>query len=429
MGGVGKTTLAKEVYKQTQIRNKFDTRAWLYVSQDYKPMKIIKELILQLANPEEDKVKIVDTMDKLSVAEAWDLIVRSFPDNDKSSRLLLTSRRIEVALHADAHTTPYKLEVLSEEESWELFLKKAFSENRECPQDLVDVGKAILRKCDGLPLAITVMGGLLAGKKKRKSEWQRVQRNLSSYLVKTNGVSTILALSYRDLPPHLKSCFLYLGLLQKGKDILVKQLMHVWIAHGLIHQKEEQKLEDIVEDYLDELIGRNMLQAKEEIFLEVDNPSISLSGSRHRVLYSPLKSYKYLRNSRSYARSLLSFDSSATLVNLDCICTSSSKLLKVLYIDSPGLKMISDSIGKLCSLKYLGIGWKTRIKKLPRSISHLQNLETIDMPMSRYYFVLVPNVLWKLENLRHLLGYIIFPSLLKIDLLNNLQTLGSIPVT
>ncbi|PHU25985.1 hypothetical protein BC332_04317 [Capsicum chinense] len=433
MGGVGKTNLAKEVYKQTQIRNKFDTRAWLYVSQDYKPMKIIKELILQLANPEEDKVKIVDTMDKLSVAGLEEttflLHQRSFPDNDKSSRLLLTSRRMEVALHADAHTTPYKLEVLSEEESWELFLKKAFSENRECPQDLVDVGKAILQKCDGLPLAITVMGGLLAGKKKRKSEWQRVQRNLSSYLVKTHGVSTILALSYRDLPPHLKSCFLYLGLLQKGKDILVKQLMHVWIAHGLIHQKEERKLEDIVEDYLDELIGRNMLQAKEEIFLEVDNPSISLSGSRHRVLYSPLKSYKYLRNSRSYVRSLLSFDSSATLVNLDCICTRSFKLLKVLYIDSPGLKMISDSIGKLCSLKYLGIGWKTRIKKLPRSISHLQNLETIDMPMSRYYFVLVPNVLWKLENLRHLLGYINFPSLLKIDLLNNLQTLGSIPVT
>ncbi|KAF3676357.1 putative arabinogalactan peptide 12-like [Capsicum annuum] len=365
MGGVGKTTLAKEVYKQTQIRNKFDTRAWLYVSQDYKPMKIIKELILQLANPEEDKVKIVDTMDKLS-----------FPDNDKSSRLLLTSRRMEVALHADAHTTPYKLEVLSEEESWELFLKKAFSENRECPQDLVDVGKAILQKCDGLPLAITVMGGILAGKKKRKSEWQRVQRNLSSYLVKTHGVSTILALSYRDLPPHLKSCFLYLGLLQKGKDILVKQLMHVWIAHGLIHQKEEQKLEDIVEDYLDELIGRNMLQvilvraddkvkscrlhdllrdfcnikAKEEIFLEVDNPSISLSESRHHVLYSPLERYKYLGDSKSFVRSVLSFDSSAKLVNLDSICTSSFKLLKVLYIDSPGLKVISDNIGKLCSL-------------------------------------------------------------------------------
>ncbi|PHT55695.1 hypothetical protein CQW23_04181 [Capsicum baccatum] len=475
MGGIGKTTLAKEVYNQSQIRNKFDTRAWLYVSQEYKPMKIIKELILQLAKPEEDKAMIVDRMDQLSQAgleemlqrrledtcylivlddiwttEAWDFIVRSLPGNDKSSRLLLTSRRMEVALHADAHTPPYKLEVLSEEESWELFLKKAFSENLECPQDLVDVGKAILQKCDGLPLAITVMGGLLAGKKKQKSEWQRVQRNLSSDLVKTHGISTILALSYQDLPPHLKSCFLYLGLLQKGKDILVKQLMHIWIAHGLIHRKEEQKLEDIVEDYLDELIGRNMLQvilvradervkscrlhdllrdfcimkAKEEIFFEVDTPSTSLSEFRHHVLYSPLERY----NSKSYVRSLLSFDSSSTLVNLDCICTSSFKLLKVLYIDSPGLKVISDSIGKLFSLKYFGLGRKTRIKKLPRSISHLQNLETIDMPMSRYYSVLVPNVLWRLENLRHLLGYINSPTLLKIDLLNNLRTLGSIPV-
>nr|XP_016438209.1 PREDICTED: putative disease resistance protein At1g50180 [Nicotiana tabacum] len=485
MGGIGKTTLAKEVYNQAQIRDKFDTRAWVYVSQDYKPAKIIKELILQLANPEEDKVKMVETMDKLSEAgleemlhrrledtcylivlddiwttEAWDLLARSFPDNDKSSRLLLTSRRKEVALHADAHTIPYELKVLNEEESWELFLKKAFSEDRECPQDLVDVGKEILEKCDGLPLAITVIGGLLAGKKKQRSEWQRVQRNLGSHLVgsQTYGVSTILALSYHDLPPHLKSCFLYLGLLQKDKDIPVQQLMHIWIAHGLVHQKGEEELGDIAEDYLDELICRNMVQviqvraddrvrscrlhdllrdfcimkAKEEIFLEVHekvvNQSIPLSEPRHHVLYCPIERYKYLGNSKSYMRSLLSFDSSAKLVNLDCICKSSFKLLKVLYIDSPGLKVISDSIGKLYSLKYLGVGWKTRIKKLPRSISRLKNLETIDMPMSRYYSVLVPNVLWKLENLRHLIGYINSPSLLKIDLLNNVQTLGSIPV-
>ncbi|MCD7445944.1 hypothetical protein HAX54_024645 [Datura stramonium] len=339
MGVVGKRTLAKEVYNQTQIRDKFDIRAWSYVSQAYKPMKIIKELILQLANPEEDKVKIVDTMYKLSEAgleemlqrslveacylivlddiwttEAWDLIVRSFPDNDKSSRLLVTSRRKEVASHADAHTTPYKLKVLGEKESWELFLKKAFAEDRECPQDLVDVGKEIPEKCDGLPLASTVIVSLLAGKMKQRSEWKRVQRNLASHVVKnqTYGVSTILALSYQDLPPHLESFFLYLGLLPKSKDITVKKVMHIWVAHGLIHQKGEQKLEDIVEDYLDELISRNMVQAKEEIFLEVDNPSISLSGSRHRVLYSPLKS-----------------------------CTSSFKLLKLLYIDSPGFRVIS----------------------------------------------------------------------------------------
>nr|XP_019067590.1 uncharacterized protein LOC109119486 [Solanum lycopersicum] len=170
------------------------------------------------------------------------------------------------------------------------------------------------------------------------------------------------------------------------------------------------------------------MQAKEEMFLEVDNPSISLSESWHRVLYTPLERYEYLGNSKSYIRSLLCFDSSAKLVNLKCICTSSFKLLKVLYIDSPGLNVISDSIGKLCSLKYLGIGWKTCIKKFPHSISRLQNLETIDMPMSRFYSVKVPNVLWKLENLRHILGYINSPSLLKIDLPNNLQTLGSIPV-
>lgn len=163
----------------------------------------------------------------------------------------------------DARTIPYELKVLNEEESWELFLKKSFPEERECPEDLVDVGKEILEKCDGLPLAITVIGGLLAGKKEQRSEWERVKRNLSSHLAgsQTYGVSAILALSYHDLPPDLKSCFLYLGLLRKDRHFCAA-LKHLWIAHGLIHQNlgEQQRLEDIAEDYLDELTGRNTVQ-------------------------------------------------------------------------------------------------------------------------------------------------------------------------
>nr|XP_016481349.1 PREDICTED: putative disease resistance protein At1g50180 [Nicotiana tabacum] len=422
MGGLGKTTLAKEVYNEAHIRDQFDCQAWIYVSQDYKPAKIIKELILQLANPEEDKVKIVETMDKLSEAgleemlqrrlegkrylivlddiwtkEAWDLLARSFPDNDKSSRLLLTSRIKEVALHADAHTIPYELKVLNEEESWELFLKKSFPEERECPEDLVDVGKEILEKCDGLPLAITVIGGLLAGKKKQRSEWERVKRNLSSHLAgsQTYGVSAILALSYHDLPPDLKSCFLYLGLLRKDRDISVQQLKHLWIAHGLIHQNlgEQQRLEDIAEDYLDELIGRNMVQV---ILVRADD------RVRSCRLHDLLRDFCIMKAKEEIF-----------LINLDTMSfTVHSR----------------DSIGKLGCLKYLGIGWKTRIKMLPPSLIRLKNLETIDMPMSRHYSVLIPNVLGKLENLRRLLGYINSPSLLKIDLPNNLQIIGSIPV-
>lgn len=176
------------------------------------------------------------------------------------------------------------------------------------------------------------------------------------------------------------------------------------------------------------------MKAKDEIFLQVHDQNADISTvlsnqSRHHVLYYPLERYNYLGYSKTYIRSLLSFDSSSAELNLDRICTSSSfKLLKVLYIDSPGLNVIPDSIGKLCCLKYLGIGWKTRIKMLPPSLIQLKNLETIDMPMSMHYSVLIPNVLGKLENLRRLLGYINSPSLLKIDLPNNLQIIGSIPV-
>uniref|UniRef100_K4B854 NB-ARC domain-containing protein n=1 Tax=Solanum lycopersicum TaxID=4081 RepID=K4B854_SOLLC len=189
MGGVGKTTLAKEVYNQTQIREKFDIRAWLYVSQDYKPMKIIKELILQLASPEEDKVKIVDTMDKLSQAGLEEMLQRRLKDTcylivlddiwtqkhgiSLLDHFLTTISQVDCYLPAAVRRLPCmqmlilhftNIKYLSKEESWELFLKIENAEDREFPHDLVGVGKEILEKCDGLPLAITVIGGLLAVK-------------------------------------------------------------------------------------------------------------------------------------------------------------------------------------------------------------------------------------------------------------------------
>ena len=94
-------------------------------------------------------------------------------------------------------------------------------------------GKEMIGYCEGLPLAITVLGGLLAAKQTRE-EWEDVLRHIKSYLhVEQNlRVNKVLALSYIDLACHLKPCFLYLGHFPKDFEILTKELIWMWMGHG-----------------------------------------------------------------------------------------------------------------------------------------------------------------------------------------------------
>ncbi|RVW80488.1 putative disease resistance protein [Vitis vinifera] len=121
-------------------------------------------------------------------------------------------------------------------------------------------------KCGGLPLAIITLRGLLA-KKRRLKEWERMCRNINSYLRSGKGdgeenglISEKLALSYYDLPYQLKPCFLYLGLFPKDTEVSTKKLIRMWVAEGIVTSMNEEKVEDIAERYLGELIDRCMVE-------------------------------------------------------------------------------------------------------------------------------------------------------------------------
>ena len=77
------------------------------------------------------------------------------------------------------------------------------------PQDLVEIGEQIARKCQGLPLAIVVVAGILTKKDDKKEEWERVAGSLSSHIASDpKQCMDILELSYNHLPHHLRLCFL-----------------------------------------------------------------------------------------------------------------------------------------------------------------------------------------------------------------------------
>ncbi|GMP92799.1 hypothetical protein CsSME_00042881 [Camellia sinensis var. sinensis] len=144
-----------------------------------------------------------------------------FPNDKNGSRLMCTSHLKELSMHASPDCHPHCLRFLTEEESWELLQQKVF-QNESCPPELIKIGKQIMKKCEGLPLAIVIIAGLLANNIKTRESWKQVAQSVSSYIVSDpNQYLDTLALSYSHLPRHLKPCFLYLGEFPEDEEIPV----------------------------------------------------------------------------------------------------------------------------------------------------------------------------------------------------------------
>ncbi|XP_042486472.1 putative disease resistance RPP13-like protein 3, partial [Macadamia integrifolia] len=289
MGGLGKTTLAKTVYNRSDVKKIFDSCAWIYVSQEYKIKDLLFGAIAQLMMHKEEELekknkeylknmlsnylkqgRCLLVFDDVWRREDWDKLREAFlghQDDGKQLRVVLTTCNVEVARHADPLTAPHELRHLGEEESFELFSKKVFqyqvgNEESGYSKELKKLGKKLVPRCDGLPLAIVVLGGLLSTKDKKLSVWTKVFE--SAYWQLNQGpqqCKDILALSYADLPFYLKSCFLYFGLFPEDHEIQSRKLIQLWATEGFVQQRGDQTIEDVAEEYLEELIETNMIQA------------------------------------------------------------------------------------------------------------------------------------------------------------------------
>ena len=90
--------------------------------------------------------------------------------------------------------------------------------------------------------------------------WTETVANVNLYLNKEEEKCLdVLALSYEDMSPSLKSYFLYFGVFPEDFEILARQLIQLWIAEGFIMQDKSKKIEDVAEEYLEELIDRSLI--------------------------------------------------------------------------------------------------------------------------------------------------------------------------
>ncbi|XP_019179597.1 PREDICTED: disease resistance protein RPM1-like isoform X2 [Ipomoea nil] len=461
-GGLGKTTLVKQAYDDAEVKNHFQYRVWVTVSETFEIKELLKDAIKQFVQQTKQGLPLdfeamsstglkefvkenlsgrryIIVFDDIWGINAWMEIKCVLPKQAFGSRVVITTRNSELGAQAchDTRGVVYSLKHLSPEDSSTLFCRKTFLCD-SCPQHLVNITTNILNRCCGLPLAIVVIAGVLATKTEDIEECERFQQSLNFQLVEGNdtmkNMKNILSLSYYDLPYYLKYCFLYLCIFPEDFIIQRMQVVRLWIAEGFVRENNGQVKGKIAEAYLDELIHRNLIQIErktriekikgfrvhdilrevvlsksvEQNFATIANGRNIESSNKFRRLAIHKFDDQILKStsSKKHLHSLLVIKPLSTLnvlLLLSKFFTGSYyNPLKVLDLGNSQLEEIPEQVFNLFQLKYLSLRG-TKLRSVPKSIGCLQNLETLDL---RYTHVNeLPAELSKLCKLRHLLCY------------------------
>ncbi|XP_028116203.1 putative disease resistance protein RGA3 [Camellia sinensis] len=270
IGGLGKTTLAQMAFNDERVKPHFDSKIWVYVSQDFDVKRVIKATI-ESANEKACEAVDLDSLQRklrdmlngkryLIVLDdvwdedpdKWDAFKYSLACGSKGASVIVTTRVDKVASIMGT-ISPHRLSVLSKEDCWLLFRQRAFGLGNEERPKVVAIGKEIVKKCGGVPLAAKALGGLMRFKREEK-EWLHVKESKFWNLPQDkNSILPALRLSYSYLPLESRQCFAYCAIFPKGSQIQKRDLIRLWMANGYISCKGGWEPEDIGDQIWNEL--------------------------------------------------------------------------------------------------------------------------------------------------------------------------------
>ncbi|XP_074560787.1 putative disease resistance protein RGA1 [Curcuma longa] len=286
MGGMGKTTLEKKIFGNDEmVKKQFKKQVWLHVSKDYSQIGILKQALrgigghddgLQSRAEVEGQIvpllseSLLLVLDDIWSADVWMDLLRNVILNGSGRRVILFTTRHENVARAMRADFVHHVEKMHEDSGWELIRKIVFGDEEDVIiSELKEVGMKIVRKCDGLPLAIIVIAGVLFHKEKSKRKWKKVvESKLWSIKEIDAELSNALYLSYEDLPSHLKQCFLSCAFY---RDISFRlDIIPLWLSEGFVIEQSDNLMENIAEGYYKELIARNLLQTSQTFIADYE---------------------------------------------------------------------------------------------------------------------------------------------------------------
>jgi len=424
LGGLGKTTLAQLIFNHERVVKHFELRMWVCVSQDFSLKRITKAVLESASGHAWENLdldllqrKLLDFIQGkrylLVLDDVWDdkqenwHRLRSVLACGGTGASILVTTRLSKVAEIMGTLSQHDISKLSDKDCWELFKQRAFGPNEVERTELVVIGKEILKRCGGVPLAAIALGSLLRFKREEK-EWHYVKENKLWNLQDEDYVMPALRLSYLNLPVKLRQCFAFCALFPKDQRTDKQFLIELWIANGFISSNELLDEEEIANEIWNELYWRSFFHD-----IEIGNygqiTSFKMHDLVHDLAQSVSEEVRCITHNNDMPSTIerihhLSFYEESSLTEFDSIWVRSFKSLKT-YIGVGGDKVLPYVL-KFHSLRALKLN---NMKKVPSSIGHLKYLRYLNL--SSGDFETLPEPICKLRNLQ----------ILKLDHCQNLQ--------
>ncbi|XP_078158381.1 putative disease resistance protein RGA3 isoform X1 [Carex rostrata] len=439
MGGIGKTTLASKIFNDRRIQEEFQLKIWVCVSKEVKGVELLKCMIREAGGEHgaaQERSELAPILKRLVQGKkfllvlddvweesraVWDGMLRTpMSGGAHGSRLLVTTRDGRVADGMRAAKL-HRVEKLSDEDGWSLLIKQVFQNEQESEiQEFKNIGLQLVKKCDGLPLAIKTIGGVLCTKLKTKVEWQTVLRSNMWSIVGVSSIHNAFHLSYEDLSSPLKQCFIFCSLFPEDFKFDQMDLIYQWLAEGYLQDKVD--FWELGNKYYTELLVRNLLEATEHFYDQAECRMHDLLWSFARQLGKdencvlregdvlsrpdgPLKIRRLsiegnkvnteLFKKENGLRTLFLRDKPE--ISLDYVCKAFSNL-RMLDLRSSNFSSLPNSLCELMHLRYLDVAG-SKITKLPNSIGNLKYLAYLNLTRCKILLD-VPRSITNLQELK-----------------------------
>ncbi|GKV51101.1 hypothetical protein SLEP1_g57776 [Rubroshorea leprosula] len=420
MGGVGKTTIMKQVHNQLLKESTVKEVVWVKVSRDFDIVlqqkrqfdslnfqkDIARKLRLNL-NEHEDATRLAGRILQrlqqgscvLILDDVWEPFSLEHVGILDACKMVLTTRSQEVA--GQMQCKKILVEPLPDDEAVALFLDKVGSEVVSDPKYKSDIEpflNQILKKCKGLPLAIGVVAKTMRGKFDRHL-WEMADKKLS----KSKEIVDCLKFSYDHLEEQYKECFLYCALYPEDHEIEKDELIEFWIEEGFIEDESGSRYlmicegHSIIQKFIDNCMlesvkkecngkwvlphalvkmknkedGVTMHDLLREMALKIIHPQFMVkAGMALEELPEEVERRKNLLKVSLMKNQIREFPSSM----LSPKCT----VLTTLLLSRNNITTIPEAFfDHMPGLKILDLSGNPKLHRLPSSVSKLESLTTL----------------------------------------------------
>ncbi|KAL5216346.1 hypothetical protein ABZP36_007747 [Zizania latifolia] len=489
-GGIGKTTLMQDIYNSKEVQAHFQIRVWICVSLDFNVYRLTKEILNSIPKAEDEKdemdekpknldclqkliekrlknkrfLVVLDDIWKKNGDEEWNKLLIPFTKGQvKGNTILVTTRFLDLAETVLKNVNKeIQLEALNPAEFWSFFMACVFGHDKtKHPLEenvLIPIGKQIVEKLKGNPLAAKTVGKLLRNNLTR-NHWTRVLESKEwDSQSSDHDIMPALKLSYDYLPFHLQQCFSYCALYPEDYKFHHQELICFWIGLDILHSGHPNKtVEDIGHDNLIDLINYGFFRREiddesntyyvmhdllHDLALKVSSQEcLHIDSSRPTFVQIPpsiyhlsikfnppnsedgadkgsedgankgnfMKELSKIRNRLKYEslRTLMIFgeyDKSFIVTLSDMFKDAQSlRVVRLPTVSHPKMKSIFDNFSKLLHLRYLKLEllgpWSYHF---PTSLSRFYHLRVLDM-RECYSDVNLSKDMANVSKLRHFL--------------------------